>query len=243
MSGSFEDQRKVERIEPAFCGATQRPVRLHQAHTHAEARAIAHDLVLGGGRIIVSAGGAGTLNAVLDGCHIDGAVPSDLRLAFLRKGSADLIGKVLQVPDELSSAATAISEAIDADRYVEADVLSVEARQPDAAVQRMHMVGFGGLGVFGDVPRFTETRVTKYYKGLLGTLFGDLGPFYVGLVLAALWWWVRRHLGRVPPLRLTFDGDPLPTRQWAPDVEQRVADGVRRLCEQVNRPSEPGDSP
>ncbi len=214
ISGSFEDQRKVERIEPEFCATTQRPVRLHQTHTHAEARAVAHDLVLGGGRIIVSAGGAGTFNAVLEGCHIDGAVPPDLRLAFLRKGSADLIGKALHVPDDLSAAAAAIAEAIDADRCVEADVLSVEATEPDATVQRMHMVGFGGLGVFGDVPRFTETRAVKYYKGLLGTLLGDLGPFYVGLVLAALWWWVRRLFARIPPLRLTLDGDPLPVRQW-----------------------------
>ncbi len=68
--------------------------------------------------------------------------------------------------------------------------------------------------MFGEVPRFTENRLVKYYKGLLGTWFGDLGPFYVGLALAAVWWWIRRLFGRIRPLRLTLDDRHLPARRW-----------------------------
>ena len=215
MSGSFEDQRKVGDIEPTFCALTDRAIRVHLATSHTAAERSAREIVAGGGRTIVSAGGAGTFNAVLEGCHVAGSVPADLRLAFLRKGSADLIGKVLHVPDELSAAAAAIVGGIAAGRDVPADVLAVETREPAGTTQRRHMVGFGGLGVFGDIPRFTESRIIKLYKGLLGTLFGDLGPFYVGLVLAAVRWRIQRAFGHVGPSTLALDGETLPAERWA----------------------------
>jgi hypothetical protein len=91
MSGSIQDQRNVQRIGPEFQSRTSRQVCVHLADSHAEAQAIAHAVVAGGGRTIISAGGAGTFNAVLEAAHLRGTVPSDLRLAFLRKGSANLI--------------------------------------------------------------------------------------------------------------------------------------------------------
>jgi diacylglycerol kinase family enzyme len=214
MSGSLKDQRKVGRIGPEFRSRTTRPVRVHLADTHTEARELAHAAVLGGSRLIVSAGGAGTFNAVLEGAHIDGAIPPDLRLAFLRKGSADLIGKVLKIPDTLPAAVDAIVSGIDGNFLMPADVLAIETTEPDGTSQRRHMVGFGGFGLFGDVPRFTESRFIKYYKGILGLLFGDLGPFFVGLALASIRWRVQRMLGKVPPLTLSLDGEPLPPREW-----------------------------
>jgi diacylglycerol kinase family enzyme len=214
MSGSIEDQRKVGRIGPEFRARTSRPVRVHEAHSHAEARALARDIVAGGGRTVVSAGGAGTFNAVLEGAHVDGVPPPDLRLAFLRKGSADLIGKALAIPDRLPEAVEAIVEGIERDRCVEADILAVAATAPDGRVETRHLVGFGGFGMFGEVPRFTETRLVKLYKGVLGTLFGDLGPFFVGLALAAIWWRLRLLLGRVSPIALTLDGEPTPPETW-----------------------------
>jgi diacylglycerol kinase family enzyme len=214
MSGSLKDQRKVGRIGPEFRARTERPVRVHLANTHAEARDLAHAAVVDGGRILVSAGGAGTFNAVLEGAHVDGAIPPDLRLAFLRKGSADLIGKTLRIPDNLPGAVTAIMAGVERDCLTTADVLAVETAEPDGAVQRRHLVGFGGFGLFGDVPRFTESRFIKYYKGILGTLFGDLGPFFVGLALAAIRWRIQRTLGRAPRLVLTLDGEPTPAREW-----------------------------
>ena len=152
---------------------------------------------------------------MLEGCHLGGAVPANLRLAFLRKGSADLIGKVLHVPDDLPAAATAIAVGIDVNADLPADVLAVDTREPDGTAQRRHMVGFGGIGIFGDVPRFTEGRIVKYYKGLLGTLFGDLGPFYVGLALAMVRWWLLRLFGRVAATALTLDEESLPAETWA----------------------------
>lgn len=210
MSGSFEDQRKVGGIESSFRAATKRPVRVHIADTHEAAYHLANAVAVAGGRTIVSAGGAGTLNAVLEGCHVDGEVPADLHLGFMRKGSADLIGKVLHVPDDLDAAAVAISAGIEAEAEVSADVLEVVSEEPDGERRLRHMVGFGGVGVFGEVPRFTESRISKLYKGFLGWALGDLGPFYVGLALAVLSWSVRRLFRRVPLLALTLDEEELP---------------------------------
>jgi diacylglycerol kinase family enzyme len=189
-------------------------VRVHTANSHDEARAIARDLVAGHSRLIVSAGGAGTFNAVLEGAHLDGAPPPSLRLGFLRKGSADLIGKVLGISDDLPSAAAAIVEGIDADHRVAADVLAVSARDTGGREALRHIVGFGGVGIFGEVPRFTESRLIKIYKGVLGSLLGDLGPFLVGLALAALWWQVQRVLGRVPAMSLEMDDERFPPATW-----------------------------
>jgi diacylglycerol kinase family enzyme len=214
MSGSLQDQHKVGRIGPVFESLVDGTCHVHTADSHQEAHGLAHDLVRTGARTLVSAGGAGTFNAVLEGAHIDGALPADLRLAFLRKGSADLIGKALHISDDLNEAAAAIVNGLEEDRLEPADVLSVTAREPDGSAQERHMVGFGGLGIFGDVPRFTEGRFIKAYKGVLGTLLGDLGPFYVGLVLATFTWWVRRLFGRFPHMRLTLDGTVLGPALW-----------------------------
>jgi diacylglycerol kinase family enzyme len=170
--------------------------------------------VAGGGRVIVSAGGGGTFNAVLEGCHIDGRIPADVRLAFLRKGSADLIGKLLRVPDALPAAVAAIVDGIEHDRRLSADIIAVEMTGPHGERRTRHMVGFGGLGIFGLVPRFTEARWVKYYKGIIGSVAGDYGPFYVGLALAtACWVWLRLQ-GRVGRLTLELDGQAVEPDRW-----------------------------
>lgn len=214
ISGSLQDQRKIGRIVPRFGTWTRRPVHLHAVDSHAEAEAATRAIVAGGGRLIVSAGGGGTFNAVLEGCHDDGTIPQDVRLAFLRKGSADLIGKMLHIPDELSAAAAAIVDGIEQDRRLGADVIAVEMQGPHAERQVRHMVGFGGLGIFGAVPRFTEARWIKYYKGILGSLAGDYGPFYTGLTLATAWWYWLRLRGRVVPLAIELDGEPIAPDRW-----------------------------
>jgi diacylglycerol kinase family enzyme len=214
ISGSLQDQRKIGRIVPRFGAWTRRPVHLHSVDSHAEAESATRAIVAGGGRIIVSAGGGGTFNAVLEGCHADGGIPEDVRLAFLRKGSADLIGKMLRIPDELSAAAAAIVDGIEHDRRLRADVITVETQAPTGEPQARHMVGFGGLGIFGAVPRFTEARWIKYYKGIIGSLAGDYGPFYTGLTLATVWWYWLRFRGRVSPLALELDGQPIAPDRW-----------------------------
>jgi len=214
ISGSLEDQAKVGRIGPEFRLRTRRPVRVHVAHTHAEARDLARAAVERGGRLLVSAGGAGTFNAVVGGVHLDGPVPGDLRLAFLRKGSADLIGKVLGIPDTLPEAAQAIVGGIESGETVDADVLAVDATAPDGTLVRRRLVGFGGFGVFGDIPRFTESRFVKTYKGVLGQLFGDLGPFMTGFALATVYWNIERLRGRRPPLSLVLNSEELAPETW-----------------------------
>ncbi|MDH4177709.1 MAG: diacylglycerol kinase family protein [Thermoleophilia bacterium] len=215
MSGSIEDQRKVGRIAPEFRRRTPRPVRVRVARSHVEAQEQAHAAVRGGARVLVSAGGAGTFNAVLEGAHVEGRVPDDLRLAFLRKGSADLIGKVLGIPDTLPEAVAAIVGGIESGDTVAADVLAVGAAAPDGAPATRHLVGFGGFGIFGEIPRFTESRFVKAYKGVLGQLFGDLGPFMTGFALATAHWTIERLLGRGSRLSLVLDGEELPPQAWS----------------------------
>lgn len=209
MSGSFQDQQKIPLIGPEFRKRSPRPVHVYPVDTHAEARRMSQDVVSRGGRILVSAGGGGTLNAVLEGSLVGGAPPDDLRLAFLRKGSADLIGKVLAIPDTLDGAVEEIVEGIESGRCVPMDVLSVETEEPDGSVQHRYMIGFGGLGAFGEVPRISESRIIKYYKGFLGSLFGDLGPFAVAMTLAAISWRVQRALGRISPTTIKVDNQAI----------------------------------
>ena len=214
MSGSLQDQRKIGRIVSQFGAWTRRSIHLHAVDSHAQAESATRAIVAGGGRVIVSAGGGGTFTAVLEGCHVDGAIPADVRLAFLRKGSADLIGKLLRIPDQLSAAAGAIVDGIEQDRCLRADVIAVDTLGPKGERTTRHMIGFGGLGIFGAVPRFTEARWIKYYKGILGSLVGDYGPFYTGLALATVWWYWLRFRGRVVPLVLDLDGEAIPPDRW-----------------------------
>lgn len=215
ISGSLKDQRKLSRIGPSFRARTRQPVNVHAVDSHREAREVTRDLVREGARTIVSAGGAGTFNAVLEGCHLDAGLPAGMRLAFLRKGSADLIGKMLHVPDELDAAVSAIVDGLERDRCIAADVIAVESSDARGQTEIRHLIGFGGLGIFGAVPIFTEARWVKLYKGILGTLFGDYGPFYVGLSLATVWWYVQRARGRVPALVLDMDGHVMTPQRWA----------------------------
>lgn len=122
---------------------------------------------------------------------------------------------MLRIPDDVGAAAAAIVDGLEHDRCVAADVITVESGDPGGQPDVRHLVGFGGLGIFGAVPIFTEARWVKLYKGVLGTLFGDYGPFYVGLSLATAWWYLQRARGRVPELRLELDGDTLPVQRWA----------------------------
>ena len=214
ISGSLQDQRKIHRIAPQLVSRTRRAVHLHAVDSHTEATAVTRDIVARGGRVIVSAGGAGTFNAVLEGCHQAGTMPTDLKLAFLRKGSADLIGKVLRIPDELPAAASAVIDGIERDRRLPADVIAVETVGVHGERDTRHMVGFGGVGVFGAVPRFTEARWVKYYKGIIGSIAGDYGPFYVGLTLATIWWAWMRLRGRIAPLILELDGAAVGPDRW-----------------------------
>jgi hypothetical protein len=76
----------------------------------------------------------------------------------------------------------------------------------DESTARRHFVGYGGTGIFGRIPHYTENRFMKHYKGVLGQLFGDMGPFFVGASLATLEKLIR-NLGRKKIVwRISVDG-------------------------------------
>jgi len=181
ISGSIKDWKKIGRIKEEFEKFYAGEINVYVVDSHGEAREKANELAKAGEKIIVSAGGSGTFNSVLEGSRLGNGFPEDLRLAFLRKGSADLIGKVLNIPDELTTGARIISNSIEKDNTIESDVIEIAIDD-----RKYHFIGFGGIGIFGIVPYFSESRFKKYYKGLLGQWFGDRGPFLLAVNLATL---------------------------------------------------------
>ncbi|MFH1568345.1 MAG: diacylglycerol kinase family protein, partial [Gemmatimonadota bacterium] len=184
ISGSIRDWGKVERIVPLFRQHGREDVALHVVDSHREARDRTRQLVATGSRQIIAAGGSGTFNAVLEGCIDSGVGLGEVTLGFLRKGSADLIGKALGMPDEIEAAIRVFAASLAAGRTVGCDVIRAESGEADAVPR--HFVGYGGAAIFGRIPHFTENRLIKYYKGVLSQLFGDLGPFFIGASLASL---------------------------------------------------------
>lgn len=213
ISGSIKDWKKLDNMEDEFKHYYS-DSKAYIVDSHREAFETTKNLINQGAKIIVSAGGAGTFNSVLEGSCSAGSLSEDLRLAFLRKGSADLIGKALNIPDELESAVKIICEGIKKDRVIVSDVLEIKANDIKGELKKFHMIGFGGVGVFGDIPYFTESRFIKYYKGLLGYFFGDRGPFLTGANLAM----AKRYLDKIKGKRMKFkvviDEDDLPFKDY-----------------------------
>jgi diacylglycerol kinase family enzyme len=203
ISGSVRDWGKVKQIVPLFAGRGENDVHLVAVDSHQEARRTTCELVRSGSRIIISAGGSGTFNSVLEGCYDAQVDLAEVRLGFLRKGSADLIGKVLQMPDQIEPAIEVFVNSIRKNLVVPCDVILAQSAANDSPPRRF--VGYGGAEIFGEIPYFTENRFIKYYKGILSQLFGDLGPFFVGTSLA-LGRRIFRRPGRKRSWMITVDG-------------------------------------
>lgn len=204
ISGSIKDWGKVNRIVPLFKKHGREDVSLHAVDSHAEARKLAHNLIVMGRRTIISAGGSGTFNKVLEGCIDSNVGLKNITLGFLRKGSADLIGKTLGMPDDIESAIRVFIASLAEKKIVKCDVIQVMSG--GKGVKPKHFVGYGGAGIFGRIPHYTENRFIKYYKGILGQLLGDLGPFFVGTLLSILEKAIKQ-IGRKKTLwRITVDG-------------------------------------
>lgn len=204
ISGSIKDRDKVDKIIPLFRAHGYDDVTLHVVDSHAEARKKTSDLVSTGSRTIISAGGSGTFNSVLEGCIDTQVGLSEITLGFLRKGSADLIGKTLDMPDIIEDAIEVFVNSLAHNYFVTCDVIKVVGGDEHTA--HRHFVGYGGTGIFGRIPHYTENRFIKHYKGVLGQLFGDMGPFFVGASLATLEK-VIRYLGhRKIEWRVSVDG-------------------------------------
>jgi diacylglycerol kinase family enzyme len=205
ISGSIADWGKVERIVPLFRNHGREDVDLHSADSHAEARRLTRDLVRDGGRTLISAGGSGTFNAVLEGCVDSGIGLGEITLGFLRKGSADLIGKVLKMPDDIEEAVAVFARSLESGCTVPCDVIEASSPESDEAPRRF--VGYGGAELFGRIPHYTENRFIKYYKGVLSQLFGDMGPFFTGATLSTLEKMLRRAGRRRRSWRISVDGE------------------------------------
>ena len=203
ISGSIRDWGKVKRIVPLFQEYGFDDVALHTADSHQQARAFTRKVLSEGGRIVISAGGSGTFNSVLEGCCDSGVPLKDVRLGFLRKGSADLLGKVAGMPDDILPAIKTFVDSINKDRYMPCDVIL--ARDGSGVEKPRHFVGYGGAEIFGRIPHFTENRFIKYYKGILSQLFGDLGPFTTGMTLALLEKVVKRTFSRPTTWKVIVD--------------------------------------
>ena len=82
ISGSVKDWGKVKRILPEFerHGFSQEEVRLHEVYSHADARMLTRRLLLEGSQAIIAAGGSGTFNSALEGCHDAGVDLNTIRL-------------------------------------------------------------------------------------------------------------------------------------------------------------------
>lgn len=204
ISGSIKDWEKLDHMEEEF-NRYHENIKVHIVDSHLEAFERTKEIVNLGGRKLISAGGAGTFNSVLEGCCVQDVFPENLRLAFLRKGSADLIGKVLNIPDDLYPAVKIISESIKNDKTIDSDILEIKAKGVDGEFKKYHMIGFGGAGIFGDIPYFTESRFIKYYKGILGYLFGDRGPFMTGANLAILRYYLHKLRKKKMKLKIIAD--------------------------------------
>jgi diacylglycerol kinase family enzyme len=212
ISGSIQDWGKVKQIVPLFATHGRKEVTLHVVESHAEARETTRELVAAGARLLISAGGSGTFNRVLEGCIDSGVGLGEIRLGFLRKGSADLIGKTLGMPDEITEAIRVFAESLATDRTVPCDVIRVESA--GGAEPPRHFVGYGGAAIFGRIPHYTENRFIKYYKGVLGSLFGDMGPFFVGTVLTVIERTAKGIVCRKTPWTVEIDGETVARRQY-----------------------------
>ena len=184
ISGSIKDWGKIDRLIPLFKTHGEEDVSLFTVDNHLKARQKACELVKNGTEILISAGGSGTFNSVLEGCYDAEVDLANLKLGFLRKGSADLIGKVLNMPDEVEEAVQVFVNSIRENKVIPCDVILVNSTGGNSPDRRF--VGYSGAELFGEIPYFTENRFIKYYKGLLSQLFGDLGPFFVGTCLAIM---------------------------------------------------------
>lgn len=184
ISGSIKDWSKMKHILPLFNKAGFENVTLSVLDSHHEARNKTSELIRKGSRTLISAGGSGTFNSVIEGCCDSAVNPEKISVGFLRKGSADVVGKTLGMPDTIEAAITVLTQAIAAHRTVKCDIIQAVSEKGDTRPR--HIVGFSGAELFGEIPTYTENRFIKYYKGILGHFFGDLGPFTVGILLAAL---------------------------------------------------------
>ena len=205
ISGSIQDWGKVKHIVPLFESHGFQNVTLYSVDTHAAVREKTRECLEDGSRIIISAGGSGTFNSALEGCCDSGINLNDIMLGFLRKGSADLIGKTLGMPDTIDDAINVFVDSINNNRTIKCDIINAVSHE--SSVKARNFVGYGGAEIFGEIPTYTENRFIKYYKGIFSQIFGDLGPFFIGASLACMNRTLKSPFKRKRKWQIVVDGE------------------------------------
>ncbi|MFC2107184.1 diacylglycerol/lipid kinase family protein [Bacteroidota bacterium] len=205
ISGSIQDWGKVKHIVPLFETHGFTNVTLYSVDTHLAVREKTCECLKDGSRIIISAGGSGTFNAALEGCCDSGIELNEIKLGFLRKGSADLIGKILGMPDTIDDAIRVFVDSINQNRTIKCDI--IKAISKDSSTKPRNFVGYGGAEIFGEIPTYTENRFIKYYKGIFSQIFGDLGPFFIGASLATINKSIKSPFMRKRKWEISIDGE------------------------------------
>ncbi len=205
ISGSIQDWGKVKHIVPLFESHGFHNVTLYSVDTHAAVREKTRECLEDGSRIIISAGGSGTFNSALEGCCDSGINLNDIMLGFLRKGSADLIGKTLGMPDTIDDAINVFVDSINNKRNIKCDIINAVSHESGAKAR--NFAGYGGAEIFGEIPTYTENRFIKYYKGIFSQIFGDLGPFFIGASLACMNRTLKSPFKRKRKWQIVVDGE------------------------------------
>ena len=140
ISGSIQDWGKIKHIVPLFENYGFTNVSLFSEDSHIEARQKTSECLKNGSRIIISAGGSGTFSSVLEGCCDSGIDLNEITLGFLRKGSADLIGKTLGMPDQIDEAIRVFADSIDANKQIKCDVILATSESGNEAPRHFFLL-------------------------------------------------------------------------------------------------------
>lgn len=155
-----------------------------------DATVMARNALRSGARIIVSVGGDGTTNEVVNGFYLDGVpVNPDAEFGIIPGGTGGDLIRTLGIPKQPAEAIARLMSG--AARTIDLGRMTV--RQPGGAPVSRLFINVGGVGLDGDtVDRVNHT--TKVFGGFVSFLWG---------VLAAL------AAYRNKPAAVTVDGQPV----------------------------------
>ncbi|KPK22538.1 MAG: hypothetical protein AMJ70_05800 [Dehalococcoidia bacterium SG8_51_3] len=134
------------------------------------ARELAKHAVAGGYKLVVSVGGDGTINEVVNGLYDSGSI-GDVRLGIIGTGTGSDYIRTIGVPRAYPDACQCLKDS----RKVAVDVGVVEYNDGGEIVRRL-FVNFAGMGFDAEIVRTTTLKYKKlnatasYLAGLLSAL-------------------------------------------------------------------------
>jgi diacylglycerol kinase (ATP) len=159
----------------------------HRGH----ATRIAREALDEGFRYIVSVGGDGTVNEVVNGLIVDGRLPGDIVLSIVPGGTGSDFVRILGIPrDPAQACQTTLGHGC---RTV--DIGKIRCMLDDKPIER-YFVNVAGLGFDGEA----SVRVNRMSKRVTGTI-----PYLIGLVFTLFSY-------RNKDVKLSIDGQQLDGR-------------------------------